>query len=153
MKIDFYCLDADNNSFIFPEMQQVKAFMPNTAFHPAMVSAEKKEDDKWELTVNIIHGCEKAVKVFESSIIVDRCPDELQLAQLRNAWTICNRMTEYYKWKLFHKLFFSLVLRDSWTRNVFQEWVKHVACNRYIRIPNLVASGPVAAEIVRYEKN
>lgn len=152
MKTDFYCLDADNQTFIFPEMQQVKASMPNTAFHPATVSAEKREDEKWELTISIIHGCYKAVKVFESSIVVDQCPDELQLAQLRNAWTICNRMTEYYKWKLFHKLFFSLVLRDSWVRNVFQEWVKQATRNRHIRVPNLIAPGPIAAEIMRKKK-
>lgn len=151
MKTDFYCMDADNNAFIYPEMPHIKACMPNTAFHPATVSVKADGDECWVLAVSITHGCDVAREVYSSAIKVSHCPNEQQVLQLSNAWTICNRMTVYYKRKLFHKLFFSLVLRDPWTRKVFQDWIIKKQGSRHIIFPNLVASGPVATEVIKKE--
>ena len=145
MTLDNYCLDADNFRIIFP-MEHPSPISMGTLWHYASVSVIQTDNGKWTLTVKIIHGCEVSEDVLESSITVDREPDELQIKQLRNAWTLCHYMTStnVYKRRLFHKLFFSLAIRDSFVRSVFQEWVQEAGNNKYIKIPNLIAPGPVA---------
>ena len=146
MILDNYCLDADNFKIIFP--MNLSPIYMGTSFHGAYVSVIKSDIDKWTLTVTITLGCEIAKKVFESSLTIDRKPDELQIKQLKNAWTLCHYMfsPRFYKRRLFHKLFFSLALRDSFVRSIFQEWIKEAKHNKYIVIPNLIAPGPVAIE-------
>lgn len=147
MKIDNYCLDADNYRIIFP-MEHPSPIYMDTSWHKASVSVIQSDVDKWTLTVTIIHGCEVPEKVLESSKTIGLKPDELQIKQLENAWTLCHYMTSdhIYKRRLFHKLFFSLAIRDSFVRSVFQEWVQEAGNNKYIKIPNLIAPGPVAIE-------
>ena len=146
MKIDNYCLDADNFKIIFP--MNLSPIYMGTSFHGAYVSVIKSDIDKWTLTVTIHRGDDVCRKVFCSSMTVDQKPNELQIEQLRNAWTLCNYMTStfFYKRRLFHKLFFSVALRDSYVRSIFQEWIKEAKHNKYIVIPNLIAPGPVAIE-------
>ena len=144
-----YCLDADNFKIIFPENHHLYSFIcMDTSWHKAIVSVFQSDIDKWTLTVTIHRGDDVCRKVFCSSMTVDQKPNELQIEQLRNAWTLCNYMTStfFYKRRLFHKLFFSVALRDSFVRSIFQEWIKEAEHNKSIIIPNLIASGPVAIE-------
>lgn len=142
MRTDFYCLDADNKVFIAPEREYVMVAPPNTAYHPVALSEKKLENGQSELSVEVWHGCIVSEKVFESSLIVDSALDDLQRQQLANAWTVCYYMSGYYRKRLFHRLFFSLVLRDPVIRDIFQHWISQSQQNHHIVVPNLVAAGP-----------
>ncbi len=150
MKQDFYCLDADNRMIIFTDEKSGRRYLlpycPGTSYHPAELSEKDLGDGRYELSVSILHGCDGIREVARSSIIVDSHCDELQMQQLANAWTLSSHMTGYYRKRLFHRLFFALVLRDHTARDIFQRWISKTDKCEWIIKPDLVAPGPVSME-------
>ena len=90
-RIDNFCLDADNFSIIFPEDPPRHPNVHDTSYHDAIVSIAQSDIDKWTLNVKIIHGCVVAYTVFSSSQTINHKLDDLQIKQLRNAWTPCHK--------------------------------------------------------------
>lgn len=153
MKTLHICLDADNLYCyqISPDPDKYEyAWINGSGFPEALI--EKHGD---HITIVQLYGCEILKELYRINIPIDRPLDELELKHFRKAWTLCfyaKVNLRRYNSRislLWTKVFFTLVLREPYLRDLFTKAMESPEFpSKHILKPNLVAPGPVAVEFL-----
>lgn len=143
IKRDYYCVDADNRVVLMPIETDVISF--SDYFNRAHITIEKAEDGGSILEMSMLSDWEPP-RIFSTKFHTNVALTSAQIKSLENAWFICYKMPVTYHPQYFHRLYFSLVIRDPVAREIFSEWISHAKRNRYFIRPDFIAPGPVAFE-------